>query len=203
MITGRFYGRALVAAMAFSLACSDSTAPNIELTEDQVNDMMDAFSAIGSTPDAASASNASNMAALIINQTVTVDCPNGGTMTDAGIINANEQTNVITFSSTQTFTACKATSTSGRLWTFDSNPNLTSTFTMTSNEETGAFSMTGSQTGGLRVASDLGSGACEFDVSYTMNITPVPGTEGEFTVTGSVSGTVCGRSIEVDLSVTE
>ena len=201
MITGTSLRRAVAAAFIFTAACSDSTAPAIELTEDQVNDMMDAFSLVGTTPDGGSFG--SNMAALTVTQNVTVDCPDGGSMSDNGTVNINEQTGTVTFTSTQDFSACKATSTEGRQWTFEGSPSLNSNFTMTSNQQTGAFSMTGSQTGGLHVSSDLGSGVCTFNVSYTLTTTPVPGTEGEFNVTGSVTGTVCGRSIDVDLSVVQ
>ena len=199
MTTGQFLRRAMAAAIAFTVACGDSTAPNtIELTDDQVDDMMEAFSALGSTPEGTSASN---ILALIVTVDETIGCPNGGTFSEEGNWNFNEQANSISIDVTQDFAACKATSSSGRLWTFDGNPNLHSTFSMTSNPTTNAFSMTGSQTGGLMVASDLGSGVCNWNVTYTMNGTPVPGTEDEFNITGSVTGTVCGRSINVDLSI--
>ena len=197
MINERFLRRALIAAVAVSVSCGDSTAPDpIDLTEEQVDDMMDAFSALQTAPDLGSTT-----AMFTLTQNRSVDCPNGGSYSDHATVTGNDAGTTLTFSSTQDFNACKATSSSGRLWTFNGSPRLTTNFTFTVNPQTEAFSMTGSQTGGLLVSSDLGSGSCTFNVSYTLNSTPVPGSNGESTITGSVSGTVCGRSIEVDLSV--
>ena len=202
MTTGQFLRRTMVAAIAFTVACSDSTGPGtpIDLSEEEVDDMMEAFSTLGTQPD-----GASNLAMLIVSVDETFSCPDGGTMSETGNLNVTQQpgspTMSLTYNTTQDFEDCKGTSTSGRLWTFNGNPNLASNFSMTSNDDTGAFSMTGSQTGGLRVASDLGSGTCNFNLNWTLSNTPTAG--GTDNIQGSMTGTVCGRSINVDLSIIE
>jgi hypothetical protein len=198
MTTGQLFRGTMAAAIAFSVACGDSTGPGaaIDLTEEEVDDMMEAFSTIGTQPE-----GASNLAMLIVTINESFSCPDGGTMSESGNLNLNEQTGSMTIATTQDFEDCKGTSTSGRLWTFNGNPNLASNFSLTSNEQTGAFSMTGSQTGGLRVASDLGSGTCNFNLNWTLSSTPTTG--GTDNIQGSLTGTVCGRSINVDLSIIE
>ena len=174
--------------IAFALAaCGDSTAPNLELNDEQVADMMDAMASAGLagvTPPSAGA----GMAVITLNQTV--ECPNGGTTTINATVDDGGTTNSVSMSFTQRFSDCKATSSSGRVWTFNGNPNIVTTFTGTSNETTGAFSLSGSQTGGIIAASNLGNGACSWDVDYSMTGNDLTGA-----FSSTVTGTVCGRSI--------
>jgi hypothetical protein len=195
MTTGRLFRGAMVAAFTLFAGCKDSTAPQIELTEAQVDDLMDAFSALGT----ADVGTAANMAALVVNVGSTIDCPNGGSRSETGSMNINEETGSLSITATQDFAACKAMSSTGRLWTFDGSPSLTSTFNMTVNQTTNAFTMQGTQTGGLMVASDLGSGVCNFDLTTSM--TGTPGANETMTIAGSISGTVCGKTIQVSIDI--
>lgn len=181
-----------VASLALTFtACGDSTAPNLELTEDQVADMMDALSTAGL---AGFGSTTGNFAVVTINESV--ECPNGGTATVNASIDDGNTGTTVTMSITQGFSNCKATSSQSRLWTFNGNPNIVSTFTATSNEQTGAFSFSGTQKGGITASSDLGSGACSWDVTYSMS-----GNNNTGQFSGSVTGTVCGRSVSQSVSV--
>lgn len=181
----RFLTPAIV-AFAFT-ACGDSTAPNLALNDEQVADMMDAMSTAGLsgfTPPPVG----SSLAVITVNETV--DCPNGGTTTISATIDDGGTSTSVSMSLTQSFTNCKATSSSGRMWTFNGNPNIVTTFTGTSNETTGAFSLSGSQTGGVIASSNLGSGSCAWDVDYSMTGNDLTGA-----FSSTVTGTVCGRNI--------
>lgn len=181
-------------SLAFSIAaCGDSTGPNVTLTEEQVADMMDAMAnagAAGFTPPPVG-----NLVVLTINQTV--DCPNGGTSSVAATIDENVNTGATAMTITQGFTNCKSASSTGRVWTFNGKPNIVSTFNGTSNAATGAFTMSGTQKGGISFSSDLGTGACDFDVTFSMS-----GNENTEQFSVTVSGTVCGRNISQSISGT-
>jgi len=189
MTSGTLIRRASVALVAFTLAaCGDSTGPRANLTEEQVSDMLDAMSAVssfGSVPGA-------GMAVVTVSETV--DCPNGGTATASGSVNENQAAGTATVQVTQSFSGCKATSSSGRVWTFDGNPNIVTSMSTTYNQTTGAFSITGTQIGGIRVASDLGSGSCDINLSITFT-----GDADSFS--GSINGSACGHTIQQSMSV--
>lgn len=186
-----------LSAIAVSLlltitACGDSTAP-VALDDAQIADMMDAMATAGVAGFAPPP--AGSFAVITIAETV--DCPNGGTSSVNATIDDGGTTTTVTMSFTQGFSNCKSTSSTGRLWTFNGKPNIVTSFTGTSNPETGAFSLSGTQTGGISFSSDLGSGSCDFDLTYSMS-----GNENSEQFTGSVSGTVCGRNFSQSLSAT-
>jgi hypothetical protein len=172
-------------------ACGDSTAPNVELTEEQIDDMMDAMAAAGSPGFVPPVGTLA-----VVTVTETADCPNGGTTTLSGTLDDNVNTGAFSMTITQGFTNCRSTSSSGRVWTFNGKPNIVTTMTGSENLTTGAFSFSGSQTGGITFSSDLGSGSCDFDVTITMT-----GNNNTEQFSGSISGTVCGRNISQSLSV--
>ena len=188
------FRRALVAAMAFTVAaCGDSpVAVDADLSTEEIEEMMDAMSAIGafSSPFGFSIRSAdSNVAMAVTPINETADCPNGGSVNTSGNININETTGNFTAQLTNNYNSCKATSSAGRVWTFNGDPNVSQTMSFTSNQTTGAFSMTGSQTGGLRFSSSQATGRCSISLNYTISMN-AQGTE-----TGSVTGTVCGQSV--------
>ena len=187
----RLFRSLAVASLALTFtACGDSTAPNLELTEDQVADMMDALTTAGL---AGYGSTGSNFAVVTIDRTV--DCPEGGSASVNASYDDGSTGTTVTMSITQGFSNCKATSSQGRMWTFNGNPNIVSTFTATSNETTGAFTFSGTQKGGITASSDLGSGACGWDVTYSFS-----GNDNTGAFSGSVTGTVCGRSVSQSIS---
>ena len=180
-----------IASVALTFAaCGDSTGPNVTLNDEQVADMMDALAnagVAGFTPPVG------NLAVVTFNQSV--DCPNGGSMSLAASIDENATTGAFSMTMTQGFSGCKSASSNGRVWTFNGKPNIVSTFNGTDNPTTGAFTLNGTQKGGISFSSNLGNGACDFDVTFSMSGNE---TTGQFT--GSMSGTVCGRSVSQSLS---
>jgi hypothetical protein len=192
------FRRAFVAAMAFTVAaCGDSpVALDADLTTAQVDEMMDAMSAVGafSSPFGFSVQSLnSNVAMVVTPINESADCPNGGSVNSAGNVNINENTGNFTAQLTNNYSNCKATSSAGRVWTFNGDPNITQTMTFTSNQTTGAFQMSGSQTGGLRFSSSEATGRCSINLNYTVSF------DAEGAETGSVTGTVCGQSVNHSL----
>ena len=197
--------RASVALVALTVACGDSTGPN--LSEEQVFDMLDAMSAVANfseipgSPAAVSSLKALKAAPTFANATVsvnqTVSCENGGSATVSGTATDNEQTpvNTVTATVTHSFSACSAASTEGRVWTFNGAPNIVTSLSATTNESTGAYSMTVTQVGGVRYASNLGEGTCQINLSFTLN-------GNANSLSSSISGSACGRSISQTIEIT-
>ena len=190
-----------MALTVFTVACGDSTAPSVALSEEQVGDMLDAMSSVsdfGFAPGAglyraAAVPTTANATATFAQ---TVDCPNGGSATVNGTATDNATAGTVSIQITQSFSACAATSSEGRLWTFNGNPNIVTNVSATSNATTGAFSMTATQVGGIKFASDLGSGSCQINLTFTMS-----GNETSFS--GTLSGTACGHNIQQSVSFSE
>jgi hypothetical protein len=183
--------RLATASLFLSIAaCGDSTGP-VTLSEEQISDMMDAMANAG-TPGFVPP--VGNLAVTTV--TGTSDCPNGGTTTLNGTIDDNEATGSFSMTITQGFTNCKSASSSGRVWTFNGKPNIVVTMTGSENANTGAFTFSTSQTGGLSFASDIGAGDCEFNVTISMS-----GNYNTEQFSGSISGSVCGRNVSQSLSV--
>lgn len=194
--------RASVILAAFTLACGDSTGPS-NLSEEQVSDMLDAMSVVasfGDVPGATMSKGGFAYSPQTANATVsvsqTVSCPNGGSASVSGTTTTDEQAGTMSSQITQSFSGCAATSSEGRVWTFDGNPNIVTNVSATYNETTGAYSMTASQVGGIRFASNLGSGNCQIDLQITMS-----GDENSFSAT--LSGSACGHNIQQSIEVTQ
>lgn len=177
-----------MALAALTLACGDATGPSTNLSEEQVGDMLDAMSAV------ASFGSVPGIAPAVVNVSQTIDCPNGGSASVGGTINTNDAAGTATVQFTQGFSGCRATSKKGRLWTFDGDPNIITIVSVSYNEVTGAFSITGSQVGGIRFASDLGSGSCPINLAFTFS-------GNASSISGTLSGSACGRTIEQSISV--
>lgn len=193
--------RASLALVALTLACGDSTGP-VNLSEEQVGEMLEAMSTVSyigeGMPGTASAGGfgaALQLANATVSVSETVECPNGGSASYSGTVIDNEDGSG-SAEITQSFDNCAGTSAQGRVWTFNGDPNIVTEVSVNFNETTGAFSLTASQVGGIRFASDLGSGACEIDVTFTMS-----GTQNS--LSASVSGEACGRSIQRSIQVTQ
>jgi hypothetical protein len=190
----------MAAAVVLAAACSDSTAPNVQLDDAQVDDMMEAFSALG-TQNVTPTNFPANMAAVTLNVNASVECPQGGTRSYTGSWTVDDETDELSHAVTHDFAACRATAAStGRVWTFDGEPNIVSTFNISTDPTSEVTTFTGTQTGGVRFTSDLGTGVCNLNTTTTMTLTPAasPGGAGSFTL--SITGTVCGRSVEFALN---
>jgi len=186
----QLFRRATIAALACALAaCGDSTAPEANLSTEQINDMMEAMSATGAfTFGSATGQAPANASVVTVSETV--DCPNGGTYSMSGSANSNDLTGSFTAQFTQTYTACKVTSSSGALWTFSGNPNVVTNISATVNPTNGAFTLTGTQVGGISFSTDGASGTCSINLSMSLSSTI------EGTVAVNVSGKVCGKTVE-------
>jgi hypothetical protein len=190
---------ASLAIAALGIACGDSTAP-VTLSEAHVEDMLEAMTSVSYIGQASGAGFSIRRAGQVANATVTVsetvECPNGGSVTVSGTATDNPDAGTFTAQITQGFSACAATSEAGRVWTFNGNPNITTNVSASQNQATGAFSITATQAGGVRFASDLGEGACNINLTLTI-------TGNATSVSATLGGTACGRTIQRSISVTE
>jgi hypothetical protein len=192
--------RALVAAMAVAVsACGDSPlGPEADLTQEEVEEMMDAMSAVGAFtffPTGFSIQSVDGqVAAVVAPFNESADCPSGGTVSTSGSMNVNETTGNFSAQYTSSYSNCKAQSNTGRVWTFNGDPNISNTMTFTSNATTGAYTVTGTQSGGLRFSSNGTSGRCSISLSWNMS------TSANGVATGSLTGTVCGESVSQSIT---
>lgn len=196
---GTFVSRAIVAAVAVTLsACGSSTAPDAHLDSAEIEDMMDAMSALGAfsfDPTGFSRGTAYSVVtqSAVVTVTDSYPCPEGGTVNVSGSYDINENTGNFSSQVTQGYSSCKASSASGRQWTFNGDPNVLMNMNMTFNQTTGAMTMSGTQTGGIRFSSNGASGRCSINLSFSTSLNDV----GE--ATGTVTGTVCGESVSHSL----
>ena len=198
---------AAVALVSLTFGCGDSTGPNTRLSETQLNEMLDAMSAVsalaalpvpGMGTGGSSALRAANvpMANATVTVSETVDCPISGSATVNGTVTDDQATNSMTAQVTQTYNDCAATSSEGRTWTFNGNPNIVTNLSASSNESTGAFSLTMSQVGGISFASDVATGSCQINLTLTMT-----GTQQSLSM--NLSGSACGRNVSQSIEVTQ
>ena len=192
MITTGFR-RALVAAVASLsfVACGGDPTGTADLTTAEIEDMMDAMSAIGAFGGAGFVTkhNGATTALTTYPLDSSTPCPGGGTFTQDGLMTVNDATGASTVVVTTNYNSCKATApSSGRVWTFDGNPNIHMNWSMSAVSQSGSFTMNGTQNGGLKFSSSAGSGTCEMTVTYSYSVT-------SSNATGSLTGTVCGKSI--------
>lgn len=189
----RFFTTAMAAALALNLAAcggGDSLGPQIQLTDAQTDDMIEALEAIGALETEFSMVSAAMRNRNVALFTETFDesnsCPGGGTIRLQGTFSGADDFSSFSADITESFTNCAALSTSNTLWTFNGAPNLKLVMTGTENLSTGAYTSNGSITGALNASSSMGSGACSFNV--TLNVQG--DNDGE---SGSATGTVCGK----------
>ena len=202
MTSATLLRRASVVLAAFTMACGDSTGLS-SLSEEQVGDMLDAMSAVsyessvptpGTAFSRASLKFAPQTANAVVTVSETVDCPNGGSASYNGSVDSDEAAGTLSAEVNQGFNACAAPSSEGRVWTFTGN--VASTLSASSNEATGAFTMTATQIGAIQASSNLGSGTCAINLTLTIS-----GDENSFS--SSLSGSACGRNIEQTIEVSQ
>ena len=192
----------VAATFAFSLvACGDDNGlgPTIELTEAQADDMMDALLSIsvgdpttGFRQMSVRAQDNSTEVPIGLATTVQVDetypCPNGGTYRTRGSGSINDAQTQFTFNVTQTYASCASTSSSGTVWTFTTAPSISSVLSLTETSTTSSLTLT--QKGAFNASSSVGSGSCVIDLSLSIS-----SNQTAETFTASVTGTLCGRTI--------
>jgi hypothetical protein len=188
MTSATLIRRACLGLLTLTLAaCGDSTGPRV-LTQEQVEDMLEAMAEVQSIP-------ALGAGLAVVTVSETVSCPNGGSATVNGSIDDHGTTTTATVSITEIFSGCKSTSSRGRVWTFDGDPNITTNLSVTSDPATQAFTITGTRVGGVRFSSDLGSGSCALNLNISFS-----GDEDSFEA--SINGTACGHTIQQSISIT-
>jgi hypothetical protein len=194
------FRRALLAALAVAVsACGDSPlGPEADLTQEEVEEMMDAMSAVGAFsffPTGMSVQSLDGKVAAIVTPfNESGDCPNGGTVSTNGSININETTGNFSAEYSSNYNNCKAQSSTGRIWTFNGDPNISNTMSFTSNQSTGAYTVSGTQSGGLRFSSSGASGRCNISLNWTMT------TSASGVASGNLTGTVCGESVSQSIT---
>lgn len=196
----RFRIAALALALAFGLlACSDDgpAASGDQLSPEEAEVMLEALveaggfglGAVGFTGSPPAGVAASTQFDI----SETMSCPEGGSIDVEGSISVDEAQESLQWTLTQTHRNCQVSSSSdGSAWLFDGSPSVVSSFNMTFSET--AFSMQGSEEGGIAWESGGRSGTCPISVSYDFS-----GTEN--TLTGTISGTVCGNDISLSETV--
>lgn len=185
---------------AFAGACGDSTAPNANLTQAQLDEMMDAMSAIGfgftAAPGIGSAASrgTSNVISLTIDQDE--PCPVSGTVNLKGNMSFNDAGTQFTMNMTETHKSCAATSAkTGKTWTFNGKPNVVANFTANITDPiTGAGTFSGTEKGTIAFSTEGLSGQCSIDISITAT------TNAQGASTGTITGTVCGKDVSQQFS---
>jgi hypothetical protein len=194
MIRSRF-ALAVIAAVSLSLtACrddtTDSTGPNDtgSLSAAEVADAFNALAAIGLFDFGLGGFQPAVLPVGLSAQSQSIDeteaCPNGGNVRIRGNATYNQTTGVASADIRQAYNNCRSASSTGRVWTFNGNPDLRIQMNATANQATGQVSLTGGITGGFRYSSNGSSGSC------SANVTIVGTANGS-----TVSGTMCGVNI--------
>jgi hypothetical protein len=171
----------LSAALLASVSCSDSTAPSIALTDQEVAQLfMEISEAMGDPTGAGRAPNGA-FALTTTTMSTTVECLGGGTVGLNGTM--VENTTTFTLDVTETFNACRT-----ETFTIGGSLRLIATINAP-DEET--LTLHETLKGTLTVTHEDGrTGSCALDVTVDLSVS------GE-NVTATASGTICGRSAEV------
>lgn len=199
---------AMATALTFTAACGggdkdDPSGPSGEaLTTAQFEALYEAYTVIGSLglgvigfqPETNTLAAQRLAAQRLAAQTgesydETVNCPNGGTTRVNGTFSIS-QSGSITSTATQSYAECKARSSSGTVWTFNGNPNIALSITSTINQSTGAYSFTGTQTGGVSYSGAGKGGNCQVNINMSGSVNPQTGS-----YTMNITGTACGQNV--------
>lgn len=170
-----------------------------DLTQQESVEMMEALAAVGSFaffPTGGGAAAAPSATPVNYTFDQTESCPAGGSVRFQGSLDGDvdQQTGSADFNitMTQTHTDCVGSSDSGKSFTFNGSPNITTSMDLMT-DQSGSGSIHGTQQGTLSWTTGGKSGSCTIDVTYDFSSS---GTSAS----GSVSGTVCGYSISQNIS---
>ena len=186
------------------IACGDSTGPKAALSDAEFTAMLDAFSNIGvsqvGAPDTfvwRSVRNTERVAAQMVRASATsttvtttddttITCAGGGTShitgTSTSTTSLDGQTMSGSGTATLSLTHCTVMASTGEEFTFDGDPRLTETVTMSFTPTASSFVV--HLGGGLRWTLNGKSGTCAFDATVTAT---------DQASSSVVTGTVCGR----------
>lgn len=196
----------LSAALAFGLtACGgDTTGTGDQLTEAEAAELAEAiaeggFVGFGGTGSPAMGAPRQNLANVTVTLNDTYPCDEDGgtgTVSVAGSVtaNVNDNTGAGTFSFNYTIVphGCQVTTSSGKVFTLDGDPNLkvTGDFTWSETNAQGTLNYDGNF---AWQASDGRSGTCGVDLTSNYDFT-FSGT-GASSASATISGSVCGVSV--------
>jgi hypothetical protein len=127
-----------------------------------------------------------------------VACELGGVVTVTGTVSGNldqQGAGTLNYSFTQVHKSCMAQAEGGMQFTLDGNPDTTMDISMDTSAN-GAFSLSGTYTGGIAWQTGDRNGTCSVNLSFdaTGNL------ETGATSSGSVTGSMCGRSVTEDIT---
>lgn len=202
MLSRRIRSFALVAAVAVPVVgCGSDKVSGVDLSQAQVEDMLEALSAVGmdaAPAIAIQAMNGGNVAPFTLTLDDTSPCPNGGTTRVQGSITFSNTLDGGTYTGnvTQGYTNCAATSSQNVVWTFNGNPHVQQTISGSHTISTGNFSATLTQQGAINFSSGAGSGGCSINLNMSLT-----GNELRRTMQMTMSGTACGRTINRTLTL--
>lgn len=191
----------LTALFTMSAACGSdkksSTGPSGDTpTQAEFVSMMGALEAVGAWSFGGGLFGTGALAAdgMIAGQTVSVPldetnaCPGGGTTRVSGNVSMTVSGTGYNYTGnlTQKYTNCKGTGSDGTVFTFNGSPTLN--ITMSSTET--SYSITLKQGGSFSWAAGSRGGTCPINLTITATA-DASGT----TSSGSVTGTMCGQSV--------
>lgn len=127
-----------------------------------------------------------------------VACELGGVVTVTGTVSGDldqQGAGILNYSLTQVHQACTAQAEGGTQFTLDGNPSTTMDISLDTSAN-GAFSLSGTYTGGIAWQTGDRDGTCSVDLSFDATGNLETGT----TSSGSVTGTMCGRSVNENIT---
>lgn len=176
-------------------ACDDDPAGSDELSEEEVELMMEAYQNAGilagaffpnggtGTMSKEDSDFTAHLADFSSDFETEYNCPEDGSVVYDGTLEGSE----MQFSSqlVASVNDCSSTDREENLWVF--NGSLDQNVTTQVDEE--SFEINGSQEGAIVFDGDVASGDCEIDVSFDYSIGEQSG------ISGFVDGTVCGQDV--------
>jgi hypothetical protein len=133
-------------------------------------------------------------------------CPEGGHVGVNGTL-SNDSAEEVIFALSDTLVACAIKDNHSNVWTFTSKPTLAVTIHELTNIHGDSIDLSHStivqnDVGTVRYSTGALSGTCSMDVSITYDMTRGTPTADSATFSLATVGTVCGRSVARDTSVT-
>lgn len=198
---------AAIAAFALVTACGNdtSTGPGNSsvLSDADFSTLVQALGAVGAfgfkpatlTPSSVALALGTPQhvaSTLSLNFDHSSPCPGGGSTRIVGTASVSavegRQTTTYVLNATATPSACSGSGASGQVFTFNGDPGITLSLTVTANQP-GSYTFSGAETGAFGWTSNSGrSGSCSVNVTIS----------GSSTATGvnsgTESGTICGRT---------
>lgn len=189
---------AMTLAVALPLAaCGSDKVTGVELTQVQVEDLIDALAAVSSdgtgfTVAARAAYAGGDVAPVTLTIDDTSPCPQGGTTRVTGTVTFDETATGATIGANvaQSYSSCAATSPRAVTWTFNGAPGIQQALTGSANFSTGDVTLQGTQTGTFSFSSPSGSGSCTLNLNLSFT-----GNENTGAAQATLTGTACGRTV--------